>query len=341
LDDDCDGIIDTFDMECYTGPIDAVGRGLCESGLQSCAAGEWSEECVGEVLPVEEICDELDNDCDGQIDEEGVCGIDLKIAFSSNRDGNYEIYLMKPDGSEQGNLTNHRGFDWAPSLSPDGTRITFTSDRDGGYQIFVMEENGDDPTNLTQTGPDGYNAKSDWSPDGNSIVFHSFREGRQAQIYIMDADGSNQRRISDGIGADSHPSWSPGGATILFQSERNGLVDVFIMDVGGNGLQNLTLDGFDDYWASWSPDGRICYTSVRGGDWEIFMMDPNGANKRNLTNNPAARESRSSFSPDGSKVAYTHGREGSYEIYVMERGGNNRQNISNSPGDDIMPDWSH
>jgi dipeptidyl aminopeptidase/acylaminoacyl peptidase len=118
-----------------------------------------------------------------------------KIAFHSNRDGNWEIYVMNEDGSNQTDLTNNPACDAYPAWSPDGSKIAFTSDRDGNYEIYVMNADGSKQTRLTN------NTASDvgpvWSLDGSKIFFGSDRGGNW-EIYVMNSDGSNQTVLTGG-----------------------------------------------------------------------------------------------------------------------------------------------
>ena len=108
-----------------------------------------------------------------------------QIAFESNRDGDYEIYVMAADGSQPTRLTRNSARDRSPAWSPDGTQIAFESDRDGNGEIYVMAADGSQPTRLTRnSASDGLPA---WSPDGTQIAFHSYRDGNQ-EIYVMAAE---------------------------------------------------------------------------------------------------------------------------------------------------------
>jgi len=139
-----------------------------------------------------------------------------EIAFESKRDGNYEIYVMDRNGANQRRLTNNAAADGLPAWSPDGTRIAFESYRDGDYEIYVMDSNGANQRRLTHSpGEDGYPA---WSPDGSQIVFASARDrpggassgqGGSLEIYVMDADGSNPRRLTYNSANDFSPVWKP------------------------------------------------------------------------------------------------------------------------------------
>ncbi len=142
-----------------------------------------------------------------------------KIAFTSYRDGNAEVYVMNSDGLSQVNLTNHTDNLHEPKWSPNGMRIVFASDRDGNTEVYTMASDGGDVTRLTN------NAKSDAgparSPDGTKIVFDSTRDGN-SEIYVMNADGSAKTRLTSDPLNDFAPSFSPDGSKIAFTSDREG-----------------------------------------------------------------------------------------------------------------------
>ncbi|MCI0438217.1 MAG: hypothetical protein L0177_03695 [Chloroflexi bacterium] len=127
-----------------------------------------------------------------------------KIAFTSNRDGNLEIYAMDADGSNHVRLTNDDSFDFQPTWSPDGAQIAFSSFRDGNLEIYLMDADGSNPTRITD-GPATDNDPT-WSPDGAQIAFSSSRDGN-LEIYVMNADGSNPVRLTNSASAESSPSW--------------------------------------------------------------------------------------------------------------------------------------
>ncbi len=236
-----------------------------------------------------------------------------RIAFTSKRDGHpdrrpgwitSEIYVMDADGGNQQNITNHPNSDLSPAWSPDGKRIAFGSDRDEildihgfpTYEIYVMDADGGNPQNVTNNRHDDW--VPSWSPDGKRIVFISYREGHfigdfeliTSEIYVMDADGGNQQRLTENRKNDWSPSWSPDGTRIVFSSDRKGDFinnEIYVMDADGKNQQRLTENRHEDGAPSWSPDGkRIVFVSDREGNHEIYVMDTDGGNLQNLTNNP-------------------------------------------------------
>ena len=208
--------------------------------------------------------------------------VDSKIAFTSDRDGNAEIYVMNADGSNQTRLTNNTTGDWGPAWSPDGARIAFTSDRDDNWAIYVMNTDGSNQARLTNnTTGDWWPA---WSPDGTRIAFSSARDGNWA-IYVMNSDGSNQTQLT---AADWGPAWSPDGSRIAFASDQGATAEIYVMNADGSNQTRLTENPASDYKLAWSPDStRIAFTSERDGNREIYVINADGSNPTRLTNNTA------------------------------------------------------
>ena len=250
-----------------------------------------------------------------------------QIAFSSERDGNPEIYVMDADGKNQRRLTNNDFPDTSPSWSPDGRQIIFVSDRN--HNIADKEE----PIVI-----------------GGGIIVGDMR--KRPQIYVMDADGKNQHRLSNEFVAEWHPSWSPDGRRIVFTS--SGTMDVagghwriYVMDADGGNKQHLSNDGEDDYYPAWSPDGeRIAFVSIRDGrgNLDIYVMDADGSNQQRLTENPD-HEWEPAWSPDGTRIAFTSSKQpdvipANSDIYVIDADGKNRRKLTRNPSRNTDPSWS-
>ncbi|MDQ3489756.1 MAG: PxKF domain-containing protein [Acidobacteriota bacterium] len=257
-----------------------------------------------------------------------------KIAFTSNRDGNKEIYVMNPDGTSQTRLTNNSTSDDGPAFSPDGSKIAFQAVRDGDAEIYVMNADGSAQTNLTNHA--GTDDGPTFSPDGSKIAFTSFRNGT-ADIYVMDANGTNQIRLTTSGG--SAPAFSPDGSKIVFMSFRDGNYEIFLMNADGSGQTNVTNNSAQELDPTFSPDGsKIAFRSNRDGDYEIYVMNVNGSGQTNLTNN-TGNNFDPTFSPDGSKIAFQSSRDLNPEIYVMNADGSNQANLTSDPAIDGAPSW--
>src|SRR5438067_3409389 len=260
-----------------------------------------------------------------------------RIAFSSNRDGSYQIYVMDADGSAATRLTSLPGQNSEPSWAPDGRHIAFVSTQDGNYEIYVMDADGATPTRLTTNV--AVDAEPSWSPDGQRLAFVSTRDGRE-RIYVMNADGSAQTRLTDGPGSDTDPSWSPDGQRIAFWSNRDAHSEIYVMNADGSAQTKLTSDPAD-YTPRWSPDGlHIAFGCNRGGgNLDICGMAPDGSAETALTS-AAGSNSQPSWSPDAQQIAFTSTRDGNSEIYVINADGSGPTRLTNSPGEDVQPSWS-
>ena len=122
-----------------------------------------------------------------------------------------------------------------------------------------------------------------WSPDGSRIVFHSNRDGN-GEIYVMNADGAEIRRLTHHEASDGDPSWSPDGTKILFDSDRGGTFDIWVMNADASDPRQLTEGPGRDLAPAWSPDGeRIAFMSDQVGAFQIYVMDADGGNQRRMT----------------------------------------------------------
>ena len=191
-----------------------------------------------------------------------------KIAFTSNQDGNGEIYVMNADGSNETRLTDNPAWDSYPSWSPDGKKITFHSKRDGNYEIYVMNADGSGEATRLTNNTAAENTNPSWSPDGDKIAFTSRVEIQRSsitgiamdgnyEIFVMDADGSNQTRLTDDPARDADPSWSPDSTRIAFASsrDRNWNYEIYVMDADGSNQTRLTDSPARDSKPSWGPGG--------------------------------------------------------------------------------------
>jgi TolB protein len=246
-----------------------------------------------------------------------------KIAVLSVRHHNQDVYVLDLDGNQTHRLTRHPADDSKPAWSPDGRRIAFIRERHrspgGRGELYVVNVDGSRGQRLTQ---DNLEASSPaWSPDGLEIAFvgtdgfyvidpdgsglrrlapgvDHFRwspDGRKiayvtlSGIHVMNADGSAKHRLADG----EDPSWSRDGTRIAFvrpirpttsSHPANQNPEIYAINADGTGLKRLTNNRVWDQGPVWSPDGReIAFYSERKGSRDVYVMNPDGSDQRNVS----------------------------------------------------------
>ena len=266
-------------------------------------------------------------------------GLNGKIVFSTERDGNREIYVMDADGTNQVRLTNNSAFDSEPNWSPDGTKIVFRSDRDGNREVYVMNADGTNQTRLTNDA--GRDMQPMYSPDGTKIVFTSDRNQGAAQyrLWVMNADGTGQALLSPSLVFGAQASWSPDGTKIAYNGNQGSGNEIFTINADGTNITQLTANGSGSA-PDWSPDGtQLVFSSSAGGDNDIFKINANGTGQVQLTNNAVIADNHPNWSPDGTKILFDSNPAGglNYDPYVMNVDGTGLQALTTNVAFDEYP----
>lgn len=210
-----------------------------------------------------------------------------QIAFTSQRDGNQEIYVMNADGRNQQRLTFDNAKDVFPTWSPDGTQLAFYSDRSGQDDIYTMDANGSNVRRLTYDG--SWNQNPAWSPNGYSIAFGSDRDN-VAAIYTINVQSGNITLLTPPSLECYLPAWSPDGTQIAFYAGDDKTAEIYLMNANGSNLRAITHNDVPDYAPAWSPDGQwLTFHSQRtsGDNREIFIMRVDGNDVHQITESPA------------------------------------------------------
>jgi Tol biopolymer transport system component len=193
-----------------------------------------------------------------------------KIAFASERDGDFEIYSMGSTGENPVRLTRNSASDSRPAWSPDGSRIAFVSNRDGNSEIYVMNADGTNQVRLTSNV--AADSDPDWSPDGTRIAFSSERE--IGGIWVMNADGSDARRLTSNISGDYQPAWSPDGSRIAFSRYSPTTAQgIYFVSSDGSSIVQFVQDRGNASDPSWSPDGRNLAFATLNCDSSWYFYD--------------------------------------------------------------------
>jgi Tol biopolymer transport system component len=281
-----------------------------------------------------------------------------QIAFASNRDGDFEIYLMNLQGEIFAQLTDNNVTDLAPSWDPNGGRLAFTSNVDGDYDIYVVDIASGESVNLTNNGWD--DLYPSWSPDGSQIAFTTNRD-RNWEIYTTTPNGKSVTRLTNDPLYDGNSTWSPDGSQIAFVRDRESKREIYVMDADGGNVTQVTSNNLGDYSPSWSPEASarlIAYVSNhdnQGGTPEVYMVNLACLNEgdaqtcensaENLTLLPRVGDIDPSWSRDGSQIIFASGRsieagsDAGTKLFVMNADGSDVQQLSTDVGDDRFPAW--
>ena len=219
-----------------------------------------------------------------------------KIAFTSTRDGNSEIYVMNPDGSKQVNLTRHPSRDLAPVWSPTGEHIAFNSNRGGTRDIYIMDANGKNVRKVFRRL--AYREYPVWSPDGRKLAYTN---ASNWSIYVGTIESGHEERITSTNFLGGWPAWSPDSSEIAFISTE-GIWAYSLKVVNLETREERRLMPKEEigkfFKPDWSPDGtRIAFYWSKKG---IYVMDRNGRGLKRLVSNA----SRPAWSPLGDELVY-------------------------------------
>ena len=268
-----------------------------------------------------------------------------KIVFTSRRDGNFEIYSMNPDGSDQTNLTQHRAKDTSPVWSPTGEQILFTSDRGGVEDLYLMDPDG---TNVRQVFKKLIGREfPTWSPGGKALAYHRFHT---LSIYTASIDGKDEEELTDGL----WPAWSSDGSEIAFMAGKfawaaNGNLGVSNVRVQIINLQThvekALLPGetqmFDPTWAPNSAQIAFSWRGKAvGGTMGIHVVNRDGSGLRKLIHPEEGTAAfNPTWSPDGNELIYNKGTGGVRDLFKVAVDGGVPEQLTHRRADNFKADW--
>ena len=220
------------------------------------------------------------------------------------------------------------------------SRITYVSNAGGRFkQVYVAHLDGSEKTQITKD-PTIHLFPS-WNPDGQSILYstYGYRE-RGPGLYFFDLFTGKDTKLVSGSGLNLGGRRSPDGKFIAMALERQGNVDIYLLDQTGKVVRRLTEDPAIDVSPTWSPDGdRLAFVSSRSGSPQIYVLELANGKARRLTYSGGYNTSPN-WSPTGDKIAYTGRVSGRFHIFTVRAQGGDPQQITSSSGDNEDPSWS-
>ena len=275
-------------------------------------------------------------------------GGEWRLAWNSNRDGNWEIYRQERDGTPV-NLSKRASNEWLWSAH-DGMAVGLSNERSEdeakGWRGILLARDGMRRISADKVG-DGF---IDCHPRGTPCAVDVNIDGKR-RIAWFDASGKRSGLLGDASAEDADPQFSPDGARLLFRSNRTGHWDLWLGDADGGNASALTADPGNDgvpkheYGgegpARFSADGKriVWMRKFPGSGYDVWVMDADGTDAKNLTAAHAGSDAYPSFSPDGRWIAFDSDRDGNNEIYVMDADGGGVRRITFAPGSDLAPLW--
>jgi|GEM_PF-4454309 len=237
------------------------------------------------------------------------------IAFHSNANGFFDLYIMRPDGSDRQNITQYQDRNrlyataWV-AWSPDGERLAYVSTyEDGTPKLYTIRRDGTERFYMGQYPHINYDLSIAWSPDSQWITFPE-TQGQHMLLQIIRFDGTQKQTLSQNVGNILHPDWSPDGEWIVFSAFEFAFVNVYKVRADGSTTkQNLTTSNSGDIYPRWSPDGQhILFTSDRVDMVnDVFRMNADGTNVINLTQTPNLYEWNPMWSQQGDYIVFGQG----------------------------------
>lgn len=254
---------------------------------------------------------------------------------------NSDIFQFTLANNELKPIVENAAFDGDPSLSPDGNTLLFVSERDGNIEIYKKDLATGIETRLTNS--PGHDSYPSFSPDGTQIVFNSDRERENTDVYIMNADGSGLRKLTDlptNEFVTSDP-WSADGTTLLVVSNATGADNIYKYEVELFDMTALTGVKSDAFAPSVSADGKalVYCVGVSDSNSEIRLFDLESQNDRLITS-VATGGCTARISPDGRQVLFTDFANGNTDVFVINPDGSGRRQLTNDGSKDSMPSWS-
>lgn len=243
---------------------------------------------------------------------------DSWIAYQSNQTGNWEIYMMRNDGSGIKQLTHNGHNNITPAVSPDGIKIAFVSDLDGDNDIYIMDLQGNVMDKITHNTFEDYHPS--WSPSGQKITYGSGATESATEIFEFDLTTRQSRQLTDNDHFDSFSDYSPDGSKIVWIKwlpHNNG--ELYVLDLGTNEEKRITNSpGFEGY-CTWNAAGDEIYYAFPNPDTKSYDIGKVNYHtlKKEIIFSSSHNDARPQISHDGSRMVFNREVNGDMNISIL------------------------
>ena len=268
----------------------------------------------------------------------GIKGIaSSRIVMIGQRKGLKDVYVCDADGGNLVRVTREGAVCLSPQWGDDGESVLYTSYHAGFPDVYRLDLKANRRRRIA--GYPGLNAGATLSPDGRHIALTLSKDGNPDLYLIETRSGSLTRLTRTRHAAEASPSWSPDGKHVVYVSDSSKRPQLYVVGREGGHPRMISFQGTENVSPDWGPDGRIAYSSRRGGRYQICLINPHTREKTQLTTEYVDHEGPA-WAPDGRHIVYSRTQEYSSTLYVLDTLGDAPVRLIKTPGNWYSPDWS-
>ncbi|MBX2828145.1 MAG: hypothetical protein KTR22_08280 [Flavobacteriaceae bacterium] len=262
-----------------------------------------------------------------------------KIAYLSNKSGNFDIHLMDADGSNSKQLTTNLGWDWSPKWNKSLKAILYNSnDTLQKFSIKAIDALGKEVAFDSQALEEVI-----LSPNGTDVLY-TLKDKNNRYIGLYSLTNKSNRLLVTHPSYNGRPSWSPSGTTFAFISERDGNPEIYLYILATGAQKRLTQTEKREKYMSWGPKGDLLYYTYHYSDEkdlehnDIFQVHVDSGSVVQITNDPEFYQ-EIAVSPDGKQIVFHAKRDGKHQLYTLGTDGKNEQQITSGDSYFGEPEW--